>query len=134
MTRCLRSRIDQRTEKDITPMGGLPHHGVMKDDYLMIKGCCVGPKKRIITLRQTLINQISRVALEEIKLKFETLAQTELRWQGVKDLPSAIAAPDRLDDFKMANDPKQRNDDSRKGKEKFGKKFKKKEKAKEVVT
>ncbi|KAL0387175.1 UNVERIFIED_CONTAM: hypothetical protein Sradi_2599300 [Sesamum radiatum] len=42
-------------------------------------------------------------------------AQTELRRQGVKDLPSAIAAPDRLDDFKVANDLKQRNDDSRKG-------------------
>ncbi|KAK4405073.1 60S ribosomal protein L3-2 [Sesamum angolense] len=50
------------TEKDITPMGGLPHHGVVKDDYLMIKGCYVGPKKRIITLRQTLLNQTSRVA------------------------------------------------------------------------
>ncbi|KAL0284805.1 UNVERIFIED_CONTAM: 60S ribosomal protein L3-1 [Sesamum calycinum] len=50
-------------------MGGLPHHGVMKDDYLMIKGCCVGPKKRIVTRGQTLLNQTSRVALEEIKLK-----------------------------------------------------------------
>ncbi|KAK6135353.1 hypothetical protein DH2020_030864 [Rehmannia glutinosa] len=59
-----------RTEKDITPMGGFPHYGVVKDDYLMIKGCCVGPKKRVVTLRQTLLNQTSRVALEEIKLKF----------------------------------------------------------------
>ncbi|KAL0387173.1 UNVERIFIED_CONTAM: 60S ribosomal protein L3-2 [Sesamum radiatum] len=42
-----------RTEKDITPMGGFPHYGVVKDDYLMIKGCCVGPKKRVVTLRQT---------------------------------------------------------------------------------
>ncbi|KAL0387179.1 UNVERIFIED_CONTAM: 60S ribosomal protein L3-1 [Sesamum radiatum] len=41
----------------------------MKDDYLMIKGCCVGPKKRIVTCGQTLLNQTSRVALEEIKLK-----------------------------------------------------------------
>ncbi|KAK4406857.1 60S ribosomal protein L3-2 [Sesamum angolense] len=59
-----------RTEKDITPMGGFPHYGVVKDDYLLIKGCCVGPKKRVVTLRQTLLNQTSRVALEEIKLKF----------------------------------------------------------------
>ncbi|XWS15285.1 hypothetical protein CRYUN_Cryun35bG0082500 [Craigia yunnanensis] len=59
-----------RTEKDINPMGGFPHYGVVKSDYLMIKGCCVGPKKRVVTLRQSLINQTSRLALEEIKLKF----------------------------------------------------------------
>ncbi|TYJ36169.1 hypothetical protein E1A91_A05G289900v1 [Gossypium mustelinum] len=59
-----------RTEKDITPIGGFPHYGVVKSDYLMIKGGCVGPKKRVVTLRQSLINQTSRVALEEIKLKF----------------------------------------------------------------
>ncbi|KAJ8510068.1 hypothetical protein OPV22_000502 [Ensete ventricosum] len=59
-----------RTEKDITPMGGFPHYGIVKDDYLMIKGCCVGPKKRVVTLRQSLLKQTSRLALEEIKLKF----------------------------------------------------------------
>ncbi|MQM12852.1 hypothetical protein Taro_045770 [Colocasia esculenta] len=59
-----------RTEKDITPMGGFPHYGVVKDDYLVIKGCCAGPKKRVVTLRESLIKQTSRVALEEIKLKF----------------------------------------------------------------
>ncbi|KAL0295769.1 UNVERIFIED_CONTAM: hypothetical protein Scaly_3089400 [Sesamum calycinum] len=48
-------------------------------------------------------------------------------------LPSAIAAAYRLDDFKVANDPEQRNDDSGEGKEEFDKKFKKKEKAKKVV-
>jgi len=59
-----------RTEKDVTPMGAFPHYGVVKDDYLMVKGCCVGPKKRVVTLRQTLLTQTSRLALEEIKLKF----------------------------------------------------------------
>ncbi|KAI3757489.1 hypothetical protein L6452_05028 [Arctium lappa] len=58
------------TEKDITPMGGFPHYGVVKDDYLLIKGCCVGPKKWVVTLRQSLLSQTSRLALEEIKLKF----------------------------------------------------------------
>lgn len=62
--------VHYRTEKDITPMGGFPHYGVVKDDYLLIKGCCVGPKKRVVTLRQSLLKQTSRVALEEIKLKF----------------------------------------------------------------
>ncbi|KAG6434174.1 hypothetical protein SASPL_105796 [Salvia splendens] len=59
-----------RTEKDITPMGGFPHYGVVKDDYLLIKGGCVGPKKRVVSLRQSLLKQTSRVALEEINLKF----------------------------------------------------------------
>ncbi|XP_066336734.1 large ribosomal subunit protein uL3-like [Miscanthus floridulus] len=59
-----------RTEKDITPMGGFPHYGIVKGDYLMIKGCCVGPKKRVVTLRQSLLKQTSRLALEDIKLKF----------------------------------------------------------------
>ncbi|KAJ6706688.1 60S RIBOSOMAL PROTEIN L3-1 [Salix purpurea] len=59
-----------RTEKDITPIGGFPHYGVVKEDYLMIKGCCVGPKKRVVTLRQSLLKQTSRVSMEEIKLKF----------------------------------------------------------------
>lgn len=59
-----------RTEKDITPIGGFPHYGVVKEDFLLIKGCCVGPKKRVVTLRQSLLKQTSRVALEEIKLKF----------------------------------------------------------------
>ncbi|XP_012572381.1 large ribosomal subunit protein uL3y-like [Cicer arietinum] len=47
------------TEKDITPMGGFPHCGVVKRDYLMIKGGCVGPKKRAVTLRQSLLKQTS---------------------------------------------------------------------------
>eukprot|EP00249_Psilotum_nudum_P015794 c25524_g1_i1 orf=360-1529(-) len=58
------------TKKDITPMGGFPHYGIVKDDYIMIKGCCMGPKKRLITLRQSLFKQVSRSALEDIKLKF----------------------------------------------------------------
>jgi large subunit ribosomal protein L3e len=59
-----------RTDKDITPMGGFAHYGIVKDDYIMLKGCVMGPKKRVITLRQSLYKQTSRSALEEIKLKF----------------------------------------------------------------
>ncbi|KAK4399588.1 hypothetical protein Sango_1064900 [Sesamum angolense] len=61
-------------------------------------------------------------------------AQTELRRQGVKDLPTAIAAADCLGDYKVPNEPEQRSDDSGDGKAKFGKKFKKKDKVKEVMT
>jgi len=58
------------TKKEITPMGGFPHYGIVKEDYLMIKGAVPGTKKRAITLRRTLLAQTSRNALEEIKLKF----------------------------------------------------------------
>jgi len=58
------------TEKDITPMGGFPHYGVVGEDYLMIKGAVPGSKKRCITLRKGIFPQTSRAALEEIKLKF----------------------------------------------------------------
>jgi len=58
------------TEKSINPLGGFPHYGVVKNDWLMIKGAIVGPKKRPVTLRKTLLKQTSRVAVEEIKLKF----------------------------------------------------------------
>jgi len=59
-----------RTEKDIAPMCGFVHYGIVKDDYIMLKGCVMGPKKRVITLRQSLYKQTSRSAMEEIKLKF----------------------------------------------------------------
>lgn len=40
------------TEKTITPMGGFPHYGEVNNDFIMLKGCCMGPKKRVITLRK----------------------------------------------------------------------------------
>jgi len=58
------------TEKHITPMGGFPHYGQINEDWLMIKGGVVGHKKRVLTLRKSLLVQTKRSALEEITLKF----------------------------------------------------------------
>jgi len=58
------------TEKSITPMGGFPHYGEVNEDWMMIKGCVVGTKKRAITLRKSLLTHTKRSALEQIKLKF----------------------------------------------------------------
>ena len=58
------------TEKPITPMGGFPHYGEVRNDFLMIRGCCMGPKKRVLTLRKSLLTHTKRVALEKIELKF----------------------------------------------------------------
>lgn len=58
------------TEKNITPMGGFPHYGIVRDDFLILKGCIVGPKKRFVLLRKSMMTQTSRTHLEEIALKF----------------------------------------------------------------
>jgi len=57
-------------DKSINPMGGFPHYGEVKHDFIMIKGCCIGPKKRVLTLRKSLLTHTKRRALENIKLKF----------------------------------------------------------------
>lgn len=58
------------TKKRITPMGGFPHYGVVNNDFLMLKGCVMGPKKRVITLRKSLIVKFKRRDREEVTLKF----------------------------------------------------------------
>merc|ERR1711933_404531 len=58
------------TEKGITPMGGFAHFGEVTQDWVMVKGGVMGPKKRIITLRKSLLPQVSRKATEKIELKF----------------------------------------------------------------
>lgn len=54
------------TEKKITPMGGFPHYGTVKNDFLMVKGCIAGSRKRVMTLRKSLMVQKSRNAQEKI--------------------------------------------------------------------
>jgi len=58
------------TSKNITPMGGFVQYGIVKNEFLMIKGCVTGPRKRVITLRKSLLAQTSRRAEEKIDLKF----------------------------------------------------------------
>jgi large subunit ribosomal protein L3e len=57
-------------EKNITPLGGFPHYGVVNQDFLMVKGCIVGTRKRPITLRKSLLNQTHTAATESIEVKF----------------------------------------------------------------
>jgi len=58
------------TEKSITPMGGFGHYGVVRNDWVMLKGCVVGCRKRVLTIRKTLLPQTTRKALEPPNLKF----------------------------------------------------------------
>ena len=58
------------TKKSITPMGGFPHYGIVKNDFLILKGSIPGTKKRVITLRKSLMVHTSRRDLEKVQLKF----------------------------------------------------------------
>jgi len=58
------------TVKGITPLGGFPHYGEVNEDYVMLKGACPGVKRRLITMRKTLVAQTSRTSKEQITLKF----------------------------------------------------------------
>lgn len=48
------------TQKTITPMGGFPRYGEVNNDFIMVKGCVVGAKKRVLTLRKSLLVHTSR--------------------------------------------------------------------------
>lgn len=58
------------SEKSITPMGGFPHYGEINEDWIMVKGACVGVKKRPLILRKSMMNHSSRKHLETIDIKF----------------------------------------------------------------
>lgn len=56
--------------KNITPVGGFPHYGVVNEDFLMIRGCVPGPKKRQITLRKSLLEPYNSFHTHQVDLKF----------------------------------------------------------------
>jgi len=58
------------TVKSITPLGGFPHYGEINEDYLMLKGCVIGTKKRCLTLRKSLHTLTRRAHLEKVNLSF----------------------------------------------------------------
>merc|ERR1711976_229664 len=58
------------TDKEITPLGGFPHYGVVREDFIIIKGSIPGPVRRTVTLRQSLLPLTSRAAAEQATIKF----------------------------------------------------------------
>ena len=57
-------------EKNITPMGGFPHYGVVNNDFLLIKGGVFGSRKRPLVMRKSMIPQTKNSAIEQVELKF----------------------------------------------------------------
>merc|ERR1711981_941068 len=58
------------TNKSVNPLGNFPHYGEVKNDFIMIKGSCMGVRKRPIVLRKPLLVHYKRKDLENIELKF----------------------------------------------------------------
>jgi len=58
------------TKKNITPMGGFVNYGIVKQDFIMIKGTCQGVRKRVVTLRKAICPLSSSMGREEIQLRF----------------------------------------------------------------
>ena len=53
-------------EKNITPLGGFPHYGVVNNDFVMVKGGIMGTRKRPIILRKSHFPQTTNAATEKI--------------------------------------------------------------------
>lgn len=65
-----RTEINKRIMKmgapgEINPAGGFTHYGVLKNEYLLIKGSLAGPQKRLIRFRRAV--RISTAKVPEIK-------------------------------------------------------------------
>jgi len=58
------------TQKNITPLGGFPHYGNVLNDYVMLKGCTVGLRKRTLILRQSMFAPTLQGEQAKIDLKF----------------------------------------------------------------
>eukprot|EP00997_Jenningsia_sp_PLL12_P005890 NODE_2431_length_926_cov_92.836944_g2001_i0.p2 GENE.NODE_2431_length_926_cov_92.836944_g2001_i0~~NODE_2431_length_926_cov_92.836944_g2001_i0.p2 ORF type:complete len:180 (+),score=30.04 NODE_2431_length_926_cov_92.836944_g2001_i0:352-891(+) len=57
-------------EKNITPMGGFPHYGIVKQDFLLIKGGVFGTRKRHLIMRKSVMNPTFGAATEKLNIKF----------------------------------------------------------------
>lgn len=101
------------TVKTITPLGGFPHYGEVNEDYVMVKGSVMGPKKRIITLRKSCVKQVSRTSQEEIDLhwistsskfghgRFQTKGEKDAFLGPTKRSAAAAAAAEDAEDAAM---------------------------------
>jgi len=58
------------TDKTITPLGGFVKYGVVKNDFLLIKGSVPGPIKRPVTLRKCMTLKTGKEFVEQVQVKF----------------------------------------------------------------
>lgn len=58
------------TEKTINPMGGFCGYGNVNNEFLMVKGSVVGPRKRVLVLRKVVGRKFKGANAESINIKF----------------------------------------------------------------
>lgn len=56
--------------KNITPVGGFPHYGVVKEDFICLRGGVMGPRKRQITIRKSLLQPSKSFHNLKLDVKF----------------------------------------------------------------
>jgi len=57
-------------DKNITPMGGFPHYGHVREDFLLLKGGVTGTRKRPVVIRKTLFPCTKTWQTEQLDIKF----------------------------------------------------------------
>ncbi|EHY66845.1 large subunit ribosomal protein L3e [Nematocida ausubeli] len=58
------------TEKTINPMGGFTGYGHVNNEFIMVKGSVVGPRKRVLVLRKIVGRKYKSGNAESINIKF----------------------------------------------------------------
>ena len=56
--------------KNITPVGGFPHYGIVNEDFVMVRGAVMGPKKRQVTIRKAMHPSTRSFASHALDIKF----------------------------------------------------------------
>lgn len=56
--------------KNITPIGGFPHYGIVNEDFILLRGAVMGPKKRQVTMRKSMNPPVSSFAQWKLDVKF----------------------------------------------------------------
>jgi len=85
------------TEKGINPVGGFPHYGIVRNDWIMVKGCVTGPKKRVLTLRKTIVPSSKREEPLGIKFIDTSSKYGHGRFQTLEEKYKFMGMADRLE-------------------------------------
>merc|ERR1712167_417682 len=56
--------------KNITPVGGFPHYGTVNEDFLLLRGGIMGPRKRQVTIRKPIFDCVRSFANAKLDIKF----------------------------------------------------------------
>merc|ERR1712086_658535 len=59
-----------RGVKNNAPVGGFPHYGIVNEDYMLLKGAVMGPRKRQVTIRKSMHAPTYSYAALPIEVKF----------------------------------------------------------------